>query len=78
MKVEIDNTTMGVIIVVLIVVFYCWIKNQEKWTQIAGGEQEWKPMIGDPVICDTGFNDDQCKYSAINCLNNPHSSLYKA
>lgn len=78
MEFEIDNTTLVVVILVLIVIFVCWSNKSENWTHLGGAPQKWRKIPREETRCDTGFNDDICKYTAINCLNNQHSSLYGA
>jgi hypothetical protein len=76
MKFEINNTTLGIIIFVLFIVLICSSNKNENWTHVNGASQEWININRDKLRCDTGFNDEKCKYNAVNCLNNQGSLMY--
>jgi hypothetical protein len=76
MNIELDNTTLLIAVLLLAVAYFCLYGRKEKWTLLEGGQQEWQVLPRNENVCDTGFDDDSCKYSAINCLKNPNSALY--
>ena len=82
LNIELDNKTILTIIVVLVFLFWIYTEStkiKENWTMLAGAPQEWGPLDypRNKNRCDTDYNDEECKYSAINCLNNPNSNFYK-
>lgn len=75
------NRTIVFAILIAIIVFYLYTmqkrkQEHENWTLMSGGDQMWEEMPRDTSICDTGFDDDGCKFSAVNCLKNPNSIFY--
>lgn len=76
MNIEFDTQTVLTILLVL-AVLYWFVQQREKWTLLGGAEQKWAQLPREAVICDTGYNDEECKFSAVNCLDNPHSYFYK-
>jgi hypothetical protein len=73
------NSKLVLAILIVVVVLYLYKTQREKsenWTLLAGGQQKWDELPREPSICDTGFSDDECKFSAINCLKNPNSAFY--
>jgi hypothetical protein len=81
MNIDLDTNTIIIIVVVLFALYYIYTeksKKKENWTLLAGAPQEWRyDLPRNPTRCDTGYNDEACKFSAINCLNNPHSYFYE-
>ncbi len=79
MNIELNNTTL-LLLLLAIVVIYLYVfrtnDNNEHWTLLAGAQQNWEKLQREENICDTGFSDEECKYSAINCLKNPNSEFY--
>jgi hypothetical protein len=78
MNIEINSTMLLLIFAAIVVFYLCTQKqeNRENWTMLAGAPQQWEKLPRKKYICDTGFNDDECKFSAINCLQNPNSAFY--
>lgn len=81
MNIYSDKKTILTIVAVLIFLYFIYSERAtkaEKWTLLKGAPQKWKyDFIRDPSICDTGYNDQECKFSAVNCLNNPNSYFYE-
>jgi hypothetical protein len=78
MNIEINST---LVLAILMAVIICYLfmtskKEQENWTLLEGGSQKWDELPRESSICDTGFYDDECKFSAVNCLKNPNSAFY--
>ncbi len=76
MNIELDTKTVLIILIVLAVLYWC-MRQKENWTLLGGAEQKWAELPREDVICDTGYNDEECKFSAVNCLKNPHSYFYR-
>jgi hypothetical protein len=78
---DIEFNCINLLIIVLILVgaylFFCDGKKTEGWTMVEGGEQTWKQLPRDMNVCDTGFEDEECKFNAINCLQNKNSLFYE-
>jgi hypothetical protein len=78
LDINLDENTVLTVIVVLVVLYLVYKKKMEKWTMLAGAPQKWGPLDypAEPTRCDADFDDEKCKYAAVNCMNNPHSYFY--
>jgi hypothetical protein len=79
MNIELDNTTLFALVIFMVVLYLMTAEqqNKEKWTLLGGAEQKWKNLKRDNNICDTDYDDENCKFSTSNCLENPNSALWK-
>jgi hypothetical protein len=79
MNIELNSTMLLAVLIAVIIYYLCMTQKKErkeKWTLLAGAQQKWGELPREPEICDTGFYEDECKFSAVNCLNNPNSAFY--
>lgn len=76
MNIEIkeEHVFILILLVILFITMKKSCKKQENWTQdgLIGNSPyiQWKEMPRKHNVCDTEFDDANCKYSAINCLHN--------
>lgn len=81
MNIDLDQNTILTIIIVLVVLYWVYTQKcqQEKWTMLAGAPQQWGPQDwpSEKRRCDADYNDDECKFSSVNCVNNPNSYFYQ-
>ena len=82
LNIDLDEKTILAIVVVLVILYWVYTQRtekKEKCTMLAGAPQEWGPLDypREESRCDTDYNDDECKFSAINCVNNPNSYFYQ-
>ncbi len=64
------------ILIGIILYYLCKKQKEEKWTLLNGSQQEWEEPERESIVCDTGFYDDECKFSAVNCAHNENSYFY--
>ncbi len=78
LDINLDEKTVLAIIVVLVALYLVYKNRKEKWTMLEGAPQKWGPLDypAEPTRCDSDYNDEQCKYSSVNCMKNPHSYFY--
>jgi hypothetical protein len=74
---DLNTNTILVAIVVLAVLYWVYTQRAEKWTSVKGVPLDLAPLPRDRIVCDTGYNDDSCKFTAVNCFGNPHSYWYQ-
>jgi hypothetical protein len=79
MNIELNSIMVLAVLIVMIIYYLCTTQKKEKrekWTLLAGAPQKWSKLPRESAICDTGFYDDECKFSAVNCINNQNSAFY--
>lgn len=70
------NNLLIIIAIVVLFVFFMCNRKENLYGSIVGEKQIVYKDPKDNRVCYTDYNDENCKFVAINCVNNEESLLY--